>query len=226
MYDNRPNLLLGFHGCDKATRNALVNNPHDIKVSNKPYDWLGHGFYFWENNYERAMDWANEKAKRGRIQEPAVLGAVIDLGYCFDLLDSKYTKMLRESYDYLTNEYKKNDKDLHKNTDAAGDIHNDKVFRNLDCRVIQDMHSLTYKKSLKGRDSNVLPIRRIFDSTRGVFIEGGPVFEGSEIREKSHIQICIRNFNCIKGFFVPREEYDFDAWQHDYYQNEIEYTPV
>jgi hypothetical protein len=29
---------------------------------------------------------------------------------------------------------------------------------------------------------------------------------------KSHIQICIRNLNCIKGFFLPRQEIDFPEW--------------
>jgi len=51
-----------------------------------------------------------------------------------------------------------------------------------------------------------------FDSTRGVFTEGGPAFEGAGLFEKSHIQICIRNLNCIKGFFLPREETDFIKW--------------
>ena len=44
-----------------------------------------------------------------------------------------------------------------------------------------------------------------FDSTRGLFLEGSPVYEGAGIRLKNHIQICIRNKNCIKGFFIPRE---------------------
>lgn len=50
---------------------------------------------------------------------------------------------------------------------------------------------------------------KIFDSVRGVFTEGGPAFEGAGLFEKSHIQVCIRNPNCIKGFFIPRKEIDF-----------------
>ena len=41
---------------------------------------------------------------------------------------------------------------------------------------------------------------KCFDTARGIFTEGGPVYEGAGIQTKNHIQICIRNLNCIKGF--------------------------
>jgi hypothetical protein len=41
------------------------------------------------------------------------------------------------------------------------------------------------------------------------FTEGGPAFDGSGLSAKSHVQICIRNPNCIKGFFLPRRESTF-----------------
>jgi hypothetical protein len=44
-----------------------------------------------------------------------------------------------------------------------------------------------------------------FDSVRGVFFEGEEVYPNASFREKDHIQICVRNPNCIKGFFLPRE---------------------
>jgi len=50
---------------------------------------------------------------------------------------------------------------------------------------------------------------RYFDTIRGIFTEGGPVFEGAGIQLKNHIQVCIRNLNCIKGFFIPRKESKF-----------------
>ena len=46
MYNARPGLLIGFHGCEANTRNALLEIPDTIKKSEKPYDWLGHGMYF------------------------------------------------------------------------------------------------------------------------------------------------------------------------------------
>jgi hypothetical protein len=65
MYDVKPNLIIGFHGCEADVRDALIQNPNDYKISQKPIDWLGHGLYFWEHNYDRALEWADEKKERG-----------------------------------------------------------------------------------------------------------------------------------------------------------------
>ena len=121
-------MLFRSHGCDIRVRDKLLNNPDEIVISQRPYDWLGHGMYFWENNYERALQWAEDKKRRGAIVTPAVIGAVLQLGYCCDLT------------------------------------------------------------------------------------EGGPAFEGSDIMAKTHTQLCIRNFNCIQGFFLPRQGRIFMPW--------------
>lgn len=82
MYDIRPNLIIGFHGCDKYAAEALINNPNTIKISGEPHDWLGHGMYFWENNEERAMQWAVERQQRKKrpVADAAVIGAVLSGG--------------------------------------------------------------------------------------------------------------------------------------------------
>lgn len=44
------------------------------------------------------------------------------------------------------------------------------------------------------------------DSVRGVFTEGKPIYPGAGFDEKTHIQIVVRNQDCIKGVFrVPGE---------------------
>lgn len=108
MYSKRSGLILGFHGCDKSIRDQIVSQQGKIlKKSENTYDWLGHGIYFWENNHKRALEFANElkrnppKGKSNLIKKPAVLGAVIDLGYCLDLIDSKYLDVLKVSYKFL-----------------------------------------------------------------------------------------------------------------------------
>jgi len=46
MYDLRPNLIIGFHGCEKAIKQKLLNSSGSIQISQKPYNWPGHGMYF------------------------------------------------------------------------------------------------------------------------------------------------------------------------------------
>lgn len=90
MYSKLPNLILAFHGCDESVRNAVLCKWEDLHASTNDYDWLGHGVYFWEQNRERAERWAQEQQRRGKIDKPAVIGAVIDLGHCLNLTDSEY----------------------------------------------------------------------------------------------------------------------------------------
>jgi hypothetical protein len=71
----------------------------------------------------------------------------------------------------------------------------DLLLRDLNRAVIENLHQ---QRAL----NNLTP----FDSVRGVFTEGKPLYDGAGFHEKNHIQICIRNPNCIKGYFVPRLE--------------------
>ena len=44
-----------------------------------------------------------------------------------------------------------------------------------------------------------------FDTVYGYFQEGKEAFPGAGVREKSHIQICVKNLSCIKGYFIPKK---------------------
>ena len=206
MYDSRPGLLIG---CEASTRDTLLESSDIIKKSEKPYDWLGHGMYFWENNADRALQWARDKKKRGEIEHPAVVGAVLDLGYCFDLTDSRFISMIKAYHSLLAQIYEESDLELPKNKDSIADQHKDKILRELDCKVIEFMHDQILRQVADDIRSRGYTNYKIFDSARGVFTEGGPAYAGAGIVEKTHIQICIRNLNCIKGFFLPRKELNF-----------------
>lgn len=68
------------------------------------------------------------------------------------------------------------------------------LIRKLDCAVIQTAHQIS--KQAVGSS---------YDSVRGVFWEGKPLYKGAGFKEKNHIQICVCNPNCIKGYFRPRK---------------------
>lgn len=206
MYNQRPNLILGFHGCDESVRDGLMFDPNKYKNSKEVHDWLGHGIYFWENNYERALEWAKDKKKRGKIDKPAVVGAVLQLGNCCDLTDKNSIDVVKSHFLNLKQDYDAAGLILPVNKNLKEDRHKDMLLRELDCSVIEYMHSrilTAYKSDMAAKGFSEY---HVFDSTRGIFTEGGPAFEGAGIFDKSHIQICIRNSNCIKGFFIPRKE--------------------
>src|SRR5260370_25805137 len=71
-----------------------------LSPSRNDFDWLGISIYFSEYGPERALDWAREVSKRTpkRIRQPAVLGAIIHSGVCFDLLDVRFTTYLGRLY--------------------------------------------------------------------------------------------------------------------------------
>ena len=192
MYSTRTGLVLGFHGCDASIATEVLNGKSFLKKSENTYDWLGHGVYFWENNNSRALDFSenlksNPQRSKTIIQNPGVIGAVIDLGHCLDLLDHDNIQLLKLSYKFL----KENLTVLPINKRLGG--LQDLILRDLDCAVIEILHGLN---EFDGKPS--------FDSVRAVFTEGEEIYEGAGFREKDHIQICIRNPNCIKGFFLPR----------------------
>lgn len=190
LYDKLPNLTLGFHGCHKSTFDRVINNHEHLKRSENDYDWLGNGIYFWENSYERALEWAKNKYH----DDASVIGAVLYMGHCLNLTDYKSTYFLRTAYETTKAVYDVQGIPLPVN--RKGRSETDILLRNLDCTVIEMVHFLSRQE-----DNTWDP----FDSVRGVFIEGQEVFPGSAIPEKTHIQICIVNPNCIKGYFAPIE---------------------
>jgi hypothetical protein len=139
---------------------------------------LGEGIYFWEGSSQRAWGWALEKYPK----EAAVLGAVISLGHCLDLLEQDCLDYVHQTFAALKAEADKQGKALPANK-------KDKRHA-LDCAIIN--------AAVRGYEPE-------YDSVRAAFHEGDPIAALSGIHQQSHIQIAIHNPNCIKAFFYPRE---------------------
>ncbi len=194
MYSTRSGLVLGFHGCDESVAQEVVKGTKELRPSENDYDWLGNGIYFWEGNCERAMEFAkylmeHPSRVKGKvpIKIPAVLGAVISLGKCLDLLESDSLTKVEEAYKILEESSKETGWALPENSGGE-----DLLLRRLDCAVIQSLH-----KSLDREE-------KFYDSVRGMFTEGEELYSNAGFHKKDHVQLCIRNPNCIKGYFLPR----------------------
>jgi hypothetical protein len=185
--------VIAYHGCDESIVSGVLLHGEKLKVSKNAYDWLGKGIYFWEHGPQRALEWAQNPPPHGvKIKRPAVLGALINLGHCFDLLDTRNTALLPQAYEVLrlVHDYTKDS--LPGNRQAKGEAASDFALRYLDCAVINLAIEMREKES-----------ERIVQTVRGSFTEGKPAFENSKIMQKSHIQIAVRDANAIIGYFRP-----------------------
>lgn len=183
MYGNLPNLVLAFHGCDEETYKKVLYDHEPLLPSINSYDWLGNGIYFWENSFPRAQEWAVAYCERSHKKypdkekkRPAVIGAVISLGHCLNLTDYGSSEVLKNGYEILAYELSLHGKELPINKNVKGN--RDLLLRELDCAVIQRIHQ--YNKEVNNKS---------YDSVRGVFIEGDPVYPESGIMEKSHVTV-------------------------------------
>ena len=189
MHDYQPFSVIGFHSCDKEVGLRVLNGNDELLPSENAWDWLGTGIYFWEQNPFRALEYAMESVQRKQfnkkpIKEPFVLGAVIELGNCLNLTESSSLQILGKAYSSLS-ELKKN-----LGEDMPVNKHNNRA---LDCAVIQYLHQLNERKNEPG-----------YDTVRCAFPEGEQAYPDSYITSRLHIQVCVRNADCIKGFFLPR----------------------
>ena len=186
-------LIVAYHGCDAAVAERVLLGRAELQPSDNPYDWLGRGIYFWEHGPRRALEWAKELKRREprKVRHPAVLGAYINLGFCFDLLDRRYTQALTDAYPAFVASRRALDQPLPRNRPAGGS--RDHVLRFLDCAMINWF--LEEVAHAAGRP--------VFQTVRGAFIEGERAFPGSGICAKTHIQIAVRDLGCILGYFRP-----------------------
>lgn len=153
------------------------------KPSANRHDWLGRGIYFWEHGPERAWSWAHNR----HGDAAAVVGAIIQLGRCFDLLDVKFTRLLLPAYERERSIAVSSGNQLPANKGSDQDLRG----RYLDCHVIN--------ACLQPWEGQELEVQTV----RGAFWEGDRAFPGANIMCESHIQIAVRDPRCILGVFRP-----------------------
>lgn len=192
--------VLGYHGCDRSVGLKAVNGDIDILQSNRDFDWLGPGAYFWESDPQRALEWANWKVSRGEYARPYVVGAVIDFRNCLDLVSREDLDLLRAAHLSFVSMQRRAGLTVPKNKSAPGQPNADRVLRYLDCAVIRHLHSIL---DAQPADARVI---EPFDTVRGMFTEGGRLYPNGGFRQRSHVQIAVRNTACIKGVFIPRPD--------------------
>jgi hypothetical protein len=179
--------VIGYHGTRRSVALEIVQGNRDFSYSRNRDDWLGHGIYFWEHAPQQAWWWAERRRRRRKWdEEVAVLGSMIRLGNCFDLLDPAHVKYLESVFQrYQLVEQ------------AAGRqlLENANNHKYLDCAVFQYAYA------------NLEAAGKKVDSSRAVYVPTGKdkrVWKRSWINRQAHIQICVRDPACILGTWLVK----------------------
>lgn len=183
--------VVGYHGTKKSTALRIIQGESVFDPSENEDDWLGHGIYFWEYAPQQAWLWAQQrKRSKGWDDEIAVVASMIRLGFCFDLLDPENVKDLGRFHQAYEKGMRENGHPLPVNVMS---------HKRLNCGVFQ--FAYTYMES---QGDTV-------DTCRAVFVPSTKVdriWGGSGINAHAHIQVCVRNADCILGTWLvkPIEE--------------------
>ena len=178
-----------------------------IKPSDKRHDWLGPGAYFWEADPHRALEFAQERVGvvPGGYEKAAVIGAVIDLGNCLDMSNRENVELFRAYHQSFLALQSLSGLPVPENENASNDPNKDRLLRYLDRAVFVHLHE-SIAEAAKGRKRKASTEMALepFDTVRGVFTEGGRLYDGCGFHEHTHVQIAVRNIpECIIGLFKP-----------------------
>jgi hypothetical protein len=160
--------IIGYHGCTAQDARKLLGGT-DFRASQNNYDWLGHGIYFWEYGPHRARRWIESELRRkSKRAKPAVIGAVIQLGRYFDLLDTRFTKNLADAYPSFADAIDVAGAQLPTNSGSKPD----RNLRRLDCAVINWYLSQAEAEGTR------------YQTVRGCFIEGSEAYPSAASESK------------------------------------------
>ena len=168
-------VVRGFHGTLRDRASQIVKLQR-IEPSGNPYDWLGHGAYFWEESYERARQWAERKY----AEEATVISAEVRLGSCINLFDASWASVLNRAHEDLRNRYANVGQPMPQNRGGR---------RELDCAIINYVTQYLYQA----------------DTIRAAYLEGEAIYPTSLFVGLAHIQLVVRNPNAIVGRYEMEE---------------------
>lgn len=185
-------LVLAYHGCDRKTAQKLLGGS-PFQPSKKDYDWLGAGIYFWENDVVRANQWATEA--RRNFDHPSVVGAVIELGNCLDLTTQAGIDAVKLAHHQFIAMADRKGVPIPVNVDPSQQVSGDRIIRRLDCAVMNYLFGI--QETAQESDLQSQP----YAAVRALFPEGSKLYPGAGFRDKTHIQICVREPEQILGVF-------------------------
>jgi hypothetical protein len=169
----------GYHGTSAEGAASILHE--GFWISRNEYDWLGDGVYFWQDAPRRAWEWANMRYGA----DAAVVGALIRLDDCMDLLDIYWSRALTDTYNAYLAQSKRARLSLPRQTRGA---------HRLDRAVINYAVGVLAEQGI------------VIRSVRAAFVEGTPVYPRSALLDRSHVQIAVRDPSLIEEAWMEGKE--------------------
>lgn len=161
-----PITVIGYHGTSTQLARKIISE--GFKASQNPWDWLGHGAYFWQDAPKRAFQWAKE-----RHRDPCVVAARIELSGFIDLLDLEGMETLKS----VAAGYQ-----LHAGNTRPANLNK---MNRLDCAIFNLTTSMLSLDDV------------LVSGYRAACVEGKPLTIGSPIHDESHVQIVVLDEDAI-----------------------------
>ncbi len=171
MQPGSPLPVRSYHGTSRATAELILHE--GFVPSTSTYDWLGTGIYFWQDAPRRAREWAQTHHPAA----PAVVAATIDLVGCIDLLDIGWQDSIAGAYPQFVASMARHGMPLPAQTELA---------HRLDRAVLEFFIGVLGDQGV------------IIRSVRAAFAEGEPLFPGSALTRRGHVQIAVRDPSTIR----------------------------
>jgi hypothetical protein len=198
-FDDYHRTVVGYDGTGLTAALRIVNRVEGFRSSERDYDWLGRGIYFWEYGPKQALYFAKirqrqyQKKKNKTVEEQrraseplAVVACMIRLGFCLDLTEPENVEFLTDAFQ----SYSEMKRLAHAELPT-----NHRWFRRLDCEVFEHLY-----KKIHGETE-----RSEVDTARGIYVStdrAERVWPGSWISRNTHIQLCVRNPASLLGTWL------------------------
>ena len=191
----RPHLIRGFHATSRESAKGIFSE--GFKPSNNDHDWLGPGIYFFQDTIEGTRNWAKNERKGGPITDLEIIGADIEYAGFVDLVEFGWGDVLTSYYEMLKKRHSKEFLEVSKKQKPYIPGESSNLAHPLDCYVIRYAVGVLNKK----RDEKVKAVR-------GVFLEGEPLYDGSHLLSRTHIQIAVIDATAIVDYWLVEGNWD------------------
>ncbi len=177
--------VFGFYGNTESC--AAEAEEHGFHREGLSGDWLGRGFYFWQDAPVRAWLWAERvvelearKNPEAPEEEPMVLFAVLD--YTEDWIDLIESGPWFDHFRQVAEELERQGALPEQRSELGASVRHERDYAVVEAAIDQ-----------------ILFAGGEVDAIKCAFIEGMPVCENSAIYDKAHLQIVVRVSTIVRN---------------------------